>query len=397
MVTTDVQKQVTGPGEKRIKILHIVHRLGIGGLENGVANLIDAMSEDRFQHSIACLTTATSFQKRIRRADVVIHELHKAPGNDIRMLLRLWRLLRRMKPDIVHTRNLGTLECQLVALLAGVKCRIHGEHGWDMHDPAGNSIKYQLVRRVFGWFVNCFVPVSRDLEQWLNSRVGIPRRKLHRIYNGVDTTKFSPARRKTSDATYVIGHVGRLEQIKNQMLLLKAFHCLLQILPPGARVKLVIVGDGALMSELVRFVRDRRMSDHVDFAGSRDDIAQCLRSFQLFVLPSLNEGISNTILEAMSCGLAVVATAVGGNRELVEHGNTGMLVSSEDETALTEALFSYVTDHTKSAQHGANARKRIKENFDLRGMTGDYAKLYEKMCIVKCGQTVEKGNETCAV
>lgn len=384
---------------KRIRILHIVHRFGIGGLENGVVNLINTMPEERFQHAIACLTTATRFQQRIRSDAVDIYELQKKPGNDIAMLLRLWRLLRRVKPDVVHTRNIGTLECQVVAFLAGVKCRIHGEHGWDMHDPVGNNGKYRFIRRLCGRFVDCFVPMSRDLERWLTDRVGIPPRKVQQIYNGVDTERFTPKPSADGwDGAYVIGHVGRLEQIKNQLLLLRAFRRLLQSLPTeAARLKLVIVGDGSLMGELTQFVSDNQLTGQVELAGSRDDIADCLRGFRLFALPSVNEGISNTVLEAMSCGLPVVATRVGGNLELVEDGVTGVLVENEDEQALTVALLGYVTDPPRADQHGANARRRIEQQFDLQNMASKYAELYEKLCSSKRCLPVEEGDETCAV
>jgi len=121
--------------DRRPLIAHIVFRFDYGGLENGVVNVVNGLPESEFRHAIVALTEATAFSSRLKRADVSVHALGKRPGKDPAALLRLFRLLRTMKPTLVHTRNLATIEGALVAALAGVPCRIHGEHGWDVHDP----------------------------------------------------------------------------------------------------------------------------------------------------------------------------------------------------------------------------------------------------------------------
>ena len=112
-------------------IVHVIDRLAIGGMENGVVNLINTMPRDRFRHSIVCIKQATDFRNRIRRDDVEIFELNKNEGKDPAIYLRFWKLLRRLRPEIVHTRNIGTLDLAPVAALAGVPIRVHGEHGWE--------------------------------------------------------------------------------------------------------------------------------------------------------------------------------------------------------------------------------------------------------------------------
>src|SRR5690606_27113430 len=157
----------------RHMIVHIVHRFDYGGLENGVVNVINETSGLGLRHAVVTLTEATDFSRRLL-GDVSVYAIGKRPGKDLRAYMRLFRLLRELRPAVVHTRNVGTIDCSLIAFLAGVPARVHGEHGWDVYDPDGTNPKYQRIRRIFGRFVNRFVTVSEDLCNWLVSNVGLP-------------------------------------------------------------------------------------------------------------------------------------------------------------------------------------------------------------------------------
>ncbi len=124
-------------------IVHVIYRLGVGGLENGLVNLINRLPSESYRHAIVCLTDSTDFSKRIQRQDVAIYEIHKKPGQDWGSFVKVYKLFKQIKPAIVHTRNLAAIEYQICALLAGVPYRVHGEHGWDVYDPDGNNVKYQ--------------------------------------------------------------------------------------------------------------------------------------------------------------------------------------------------------------------------------------------------------------
>ena len=119
-------------------IVHIIYRLGVGGLENGLVNLINRIPADQYRHAIICLTDSTDFSKRIQRDNVAVYEIHKRPGHDAQSFVKVYKLLKQLKPDIVHTRNLAAIEYQVCAVLAGVPFRIQGEHGWDVFDPDGS-------------------------------------------------------------------------------------------------------------------------------------------------------------------------------------------------------------------------------------------------------------------
>jgi hypothetical protein len=144
-------------------IAHIVYRLDYGGLENGLVNLINGLPVDRFRHVVICLTGYTGFRERIHRPDVEIYTLDKKPGKDFTAYVRLWWLLLRLRPDAVHTRNTGTIDCAIVAFFATVRVRLHGCHGWDADDLRGDNAKGRRLRNLCHPFLSGYMAVSRDL------------------------------------------------------------------------------------------------------------------------------------------------------------------------------------------------------------------------------------------
>lgn len=368
-------------------IAHVIFRLDIGGLENGLVNLINAMPAERYRHAIVCIDRSTDFRDRIRRDDVEIVEIRKKPGRDPAATLRLYRALRRLRPDIVHTRNLGALDALLPAVVAGSRHRIHGEHGWDVSDVHGTSLKPRLLRKLHAPLISRYVAVSRDLKDYLVERVGVAESRITVICNGVDTEKFAPSgagrRRRAelspafADETCVIGTVGRMDPVKGHTDLATAFIRLAESGPEYAHARLAIVGDGACRQDVTDLLQGAGLADRCWLPGRRDDIARILGSFDLFVQPSLAEGISNTVLEAMASGLPVIATDVGGNPELVLHGQTGVIVPARDHGAMAAAIGSYVRDRGLLAAHGAAARRRAVEEFSIDRMLQDYVDLYD--------------------
>lgn len=370
-------------------IVHVVYHLGVGGLENGLVNLINRLPARRFRHVIVSLTDYTDFAQRITRDDVEILALHKRPGHDWRMYLELFRLFRRLRPTLVHSRNLAAMEAQFPAWLAGVPYRVHGEHGRDVLDIDGTNRKYILQRRLLKPFIHHFIALSRDLETYLGTKIGVPDRQLTRIINGVDIDRFHPGEAgersllpegfADQDAC-VIGTVGRMEAIKDQLTLARAFIRLLQLLPEQSRrLRLVLIGDGSQRVQIEQELDAADALPQVWFAGSRDDVPALLRSLDVFVLPSLAEGISNTIMEAMACGQPVVATDVGGNSELVVDGETGFLVPRADPGAMAEALQQYVHDADIRHAHGQAARRRAEREFSLDVMVDRYQAVYDTL------------------
>jgi sugar transferase (PEP-CTERM/EpsH1 system associated) len=368
-------------------VVHIIHRLAVGGLENGVVNLVNHMPPDRYRHAIVCLTDSTGFRQRIERADVPVIALHKRQGQDFRTYISLWRVLRGLQPDIVHTRNVSGLEYLLAAAVAGVPGRIHGEHGRDMYDLDGLNFKYNLLRQAMRPLVHHYIAVSTELATWLVHTVGVGPGRVTQIYNGVDLRRFQPRMGPrpslgTQDfapqGTLVVGTVGRMEAVKSQLTLVQAFLHLLHSEGRGReRLRLVIIGDGSQMQDARRLLQEAKAEHLAWLPGERADVPELMRGLDLFVLPSLREGISNTILEAMASGLPVVATRVGGNHELVREGETGMLVPPADPVALAAAIRTYLMNPGLLSRHGQAGRKRVEERFSMEMMVNSYMAVYD--------------------
>jgi sugar transferase (PEP-CTERM/EpsH1 system associated) len=366
-------------------VVHIIYRLAIGGLENGLVNLINCMPPERYRHAIVCLAGYSDFRLRIQRTDVEVISIDKQPGKDPGAYWRLWCVLRRLRPAIVHTRNLGTVDLQWIAFLAGVRARIHGEHGWDSSDPNGSNSKNLKIRRLCSPVIQRYVAVSRDIETWLQQQVGISGSRVRQIYNGVDEKRFAPSGSLAADFPWaedclVIGTVGRLDAIKNQLQLVRALRILISTNPISAkRLRLVIVGDGPLFDALSAEISKLGLNEIVWMPRARDDVPDVMRNMDIFALPSVNEGISNTLLEAMAVGLPVVAASVGGNVELVANGVTGSLYETNTAEVLANALQPYVHDPELRIRRGESGRDRVQRQFGLQSMVANYVSLYDEL------------------
>jgi sugar transferase (PEP-CTERM/EpsH1 system associated) len=356
-------------------VVHIVFRFDYGGLENGVVNVINGLADAPLRHAVVALSEATDFARRLCE-DVEVFSIGKRPGKDFGAYVRLYKLLRKMRPAIVHTRNLGTIDCAFVAFLARVPLRIHGEHGWDVFDPDGTNRKYRFIRRVMAPFIKTFVTVSRDLQRWLTEVVGIRASRVKHICNGVDTDRFKPrADNAETEASgdIVIGSVTRFSAIKDPLNLVEAF---IDLQAKGEHVRLLMVGDGELLASAKARLHESGMDEVACLPGSLDDVPDQLRIMDIFVLGSLREGISNTVLEAMASGLPVIASDTGGNPELIEAGANGELVPPGDRQALARAIRDYVQDPELRVRHGLASRDRVMSLFSIERMIDNYRALY---------------------
>jgi len=369
-------------------VVHVIHELGTGGLENGLINIINRTPVDRYRHAIVCLTKTGSFESRLTNPDVTVVSLHRRSGQDFSLYWKLWKILFRMKPAVVHTRNLSALEAQIPAFFQpGVKT-VHGVHGRDVFDLEGKSKKYNLMRKMIRPLVGRYISVSQDLRRWLISVIGVPQERVVQIYNGVDQSLFMPGEKPIgvvpegflAGDPIVVGTVGRLAEVKDQTTLIRAFAAVSgslsqDVLPP----RLIIVGDGPLRSRLEQLVAELGIDRYTWITGDRSDIPDILRLFDLFVLPSLGEGISNTILEAMATGLPIVATNVGGTPELVEHGVNGYLAESGDVDQLGSHISRLLKSKAQRKMMGQASLDLVRNRFDWKRTVDAYLGVYDEL------------------
>ena len=370
-------------------VVHLIQQLDVGGVETGLINLIRHMPPDRYRHAIVCLKHYSEVHAHIRQQGVEIISLNKREGKDLGHYMRMYKTLRSLQPDLIHTRNLSGFEGQLVAALAGIKLRVHGEHGREMSDLYGTRLKYQLLRRLMRPLIGHFIAVSSDLEKWLINSVGAEPTRVSQIANGVDSVQFHPRLGPPAaigpagfmqDNAFVIGSVGQMTDVKNYTTLVDAFLRLIASPHPAhQRLRLLIVGDGPTRGECLDMLTRAGASHRAWLPGERADIPQLLRTMDLFVLPSLAEGSSHTILEAMATGLPVVATAVGGNAELVQPGLTGILVPPKSPDLMAAAIADYCRIPEMGARHGMRARSQVIARHSLPEMARGYTAVYDAL------------------
>ena len=330
-------------------VVHFIYRLATGGLENVVVQLINHLPADLFRHTVIALTEVDpDFARRIHSPSVDIIALHKPPGQPFALYPRVYRLLRQLQPDVFHTCNLAALEFMPVAALARVPLRVHAEHGLDTAELGNKASVYLRLRKLYHPFVSRYVTVSLPLQGYLQDKVGVSPKRLSVVSNGVDTAQFRPV--QPGDALpagypfqpgrdWVVGTVGRQIEIKNPLLLVDAFVALARSGAPGSdRLRLAMVGDGPLRPAIAERMHAAGLQERLWLPGVRSDVAEVLRAFDCFVLPSLSEATSCTLQEAMSTGLPIVVTDVGGNADLLEHGTCGTLVPSGDAQAMAAEM-----------------------------------------------------------
>ncbi|MDI6780493.1 MAG: glycosyltransferase [bacterium] len=367
----------------KINVVHLVYSLDPGGLENGVVNIVNGMDMECFNPMICCLKSGGILKERVKSSIEVI-EVDKKGKQELGVLFRLKKIFKDRDVHVVHTHNWGTCcEGVIGARLASVPVPvvIHQEHGTFV-DSVGSKKRRIWGERIVLRYADQVMTLSEDLKEKMIKILGIPGEKIKVILNGVDIEKFSfLAEKRTrkrqelgiAEDRLVVGTVGRLEAVKNQRMLIQAMPELLKKFPD---VMTVIIGDGILKAELINMAKELGLSEHILFPGVRNDVAEILSAMDLFIISSLTEGICNAILEAMSCGLPVIATDVGGNPEIVLDGKTGLLVALSDMVGFVAAIEDLLGNKEKRKEYGRNGQEMVEQRFSLQRMVREYESLY---------------------
>lgn len=368
-------------------IAHVLYRLDTGGMERIVVSLINA-TRDRYRHAVIALAGTGALRLEIEDTAEACLSLDKKPGKDWGCYFRLWRALRKLKPDVVQTYNIGALDLAPVVRLAGIHRLVHAEHGRDAADPRGENLKYIRLRRWMAAFIAKYIVVSPDLQHWLEDRVRIRPSKVLYIANGIDPAVFKATRASAGPrkllgdlaptGTLLIGNVARLDKVKDQAGLISAFKLLRETIgEENVDCRLAIAGAGPQQAELQQQIEQLGLNGVVRLLGNRSDVAELLAECDVFVLSSIAEGMPVTLLEAMAAGLPVVATDVGGIASMVQDGVTGTLVPAGDPHALARALGTYLMSENLRRRHGEAGCARVATRFSLGAMVSAYAGLYD--------------------
>jgi glycosyltransferase involved in cell wall biosynthesis len=364
----------------RIKILHVVLSLEPGGMENGLVNVASRLNRAEFEVHVCCLERGGDFIQRLPEpANVSI--LEKPPGVSLRTVGALAKVISRVKPHLIHSHNLGPLIYAGMATGLGWRCPIlQGEHGLPEAQLAPKSLRQ---RRFFYRGCRRIQTVSRGLRDHL-IQLGMPASKIMVIQNGVDTERFIPsnpqdARREIGLPTEgpVLGIVGRFDRLKCHAELIDAF----ARLPKSfCNAQLLIVGDGG--SEFERVKKQVRMSavrNRIHLVGFKSEPRPFYQAMDLLVVPSLLEGFSNVVLEAMACGVPALAHSACGNAEIIQTDADGVIADLSSAENLSQHLANTLMDGAHLLEMGAAARQNVLQRFSMRAMVENYESVYREL------------------
>jgi sugar transferase (PEP-CTERM/EpsH1 system associated) len=372
-----------------MRVMHVVHTLAMGGTEQGVRKLLCGLDSNLFEQIVCTVVPASAFREGTTR----IVSLDRSARKTGFLLPDLVRIFRRERPHIVHSRNWGTIEAVPAAHLAGVSAVIHSEHGRDLNTMCAQPWRRRMFRRFCYGCADRVFAVSQELQHFYSAQLGIPASRFEVIHNGVDTKSFHPDANSRMQlrqvlgippGTLVVGTVGRLDPVKDHCTLIRGAEFALSL---GVSLYLVIVGDGPERLRLEQDLGSRRsLAGRTLLAGNARNVAEWLNAFDVFVLPSVTEGMSNTLLEAMSVGVPPIATRVGGNPEVVEDERCGVLIDPGDFEALGHQLKRMATLPNWREGLGRNSRQRVETCFSLRRMLRAYSDMYSEVLTPRVGR-----------
>jgi sugar transferase (PEP-CTERM/EpsH1 system associated) len=370
-------------GPRRLRVLHVFNYLGLGGTELTALRVITNLDTKQFENVI-CGVRGIDPQVvpgRYPGIEVIVPSARTEKSST--QIFSLLDVIRTYKPDIVHSRNWGTIESVPAAWFARVPGVIHSEHGYEVETLNKLPRRRRIFRRAVYGLADVIFTVSGELREFHARQAWISPGGIRVIANGVDTEILAPKphmkrllreKLQVPIERFVIGSLGRLVPIKDHLSMLKAAEILHQ---RGSDIHVLLVGSGPELQRHESYVKESGfLSGRVTFLAATENVVEALNAMDVFVLPSLSEGMSNTLLEAMACGLPVVATRVGGNPEVVEENCSGLLFAPGNVAELSDCVSRLSKDHNLCSEFGEAARNRILSRFSLGRMVENYSQLY---------------------
>ncbi len=354
---------------RRMTAQHVVHiSLGthVGGMEKLLVEFARFADRSRYELTFVSLQPRGDLASEIESHRWPVIAMDKADGLKPRLVAQLAKTFLRIKPDVVHTHNTAAYVYGVAAArIARVPRIIHTRHGQRFDCSRRQTTLFRGLSR----WVDRVVSVSNDGAR-LTIKEGISAAKTATIFNGVDLDRFTLVDNRPRGRAVV---VARLSPEKDIASLIQAIHVAKL---RHCRLALDVIGDGSERQRLETLTQSLQLCDQIRFHGIRDDIPAVLAQASMFVLPSVTEGISLTLLEAMATGLPVVACDVGGNPEVVADGQTGILVPPRDPAAIAEAIQRLNDDPQLVRRLGNQGRARVEAKFCVRKMVHAYENLY---------------------
>lgn len=361
-----------------MKILHVVHSLEPGGMENGLVNVARALTPRGFEFQVACLERRGAFAERLPSPEHVF-VLGKAAGFSLPALRNLSSTISRLRPDVVHSHNLGPLIYSGLATLGGTRVPLlQGEHSLLTNE----ELQPRRLRQRRWLYRACRAvhTVSEGMRTELIAH-GFAAGKITAITNGVDTNHFAPSDRASARAALglpadalCLGIVGRFGPFKQHLTLIDAFEAIAAQFPSAHLI--IAGGGGSEEARVAARVQGNSLRGRLHLLGFQSDPRRCYRALDLLVIPSTNEGLSNAALEAMACGVPVLGREGCGHEQIVSPDSDGWIRPLRTADELAGELAQLLTTPSRLVDFGARARKKVIEHFSLSSMTDAYEQLY---------------------
>jgi len=361
--------------------MQITHDLGIGGLPQVVVNLCRAADKNLFDISVLCLRNLGEFATEIENMGIPVFLLpQKKNGTDYFAFVKVARILKQEKIDIIHTHNTQPfIDGSIGALMSGVKTIVHTEHGRTFPDKK----RYMFAEWLMSHFAYKVVGVSEHTSQNLIKHERMSPRKVVSIINGVSGAHFDMVIDKGKKREElglkndgpVLGVGARLVKLKGISYLLQAMPAIIEKFPS---ITLVLAGGGEYENTLRKEADFLGIHKNVLFAGPRLDFPELLKLFDLFILPSLSEGLPMALLEAMAAGCPIIATNVGGIPMAIQHGENGSLIEPGNSDILSSEIIKLLKDNELRNRYVKKGREVFKKNFSVEVMMEKYQSLYLK-------------------
>jgi len=370
---------------KKMKILHVTFDMCLGGTEQVIRQIVENIDHRVFEQHVLCIDGKVGELGQLLQEDGIrISSLKRASGLDLNLVSNLRKYIREQNIDVVHCHQYTPYVYGLLASLFTAGKVVFTEHG--RFYPDSFKWKRVIINPMLASMTKFITAISKSTAQALAKFENIPRRKIQVIYNGtrLEQETIEQAQRlewktqfgfKESDT--VFGTISRLDPIKNQKMMIKAFAKVHKKIPDSV---LLMIGDGPLMAELVQLAEALDVKAQVHFTGFVTSPQKYFSIIDVFLLPSLSEGTSMTLLEAMSYETPAIVTDVGGNPEIVVHDETGLVIPNEDESALVTSMMDLARDANLRRQLGENAGRRYVEHFSEKNMVAQYQALY-RACV----------------
>jgi sugar transferase (PEP-CTERM/EpsH1 system associated) len=368
--------------EKRVTVGHTIYAFNNGGMERGLLNVVNYGDREKFHHVILCLTEAGDFANLLAAPNCEVLELHKKEGNDWRLPWRIAAAARRRRIDVFHARGWPTLvETALGARLARVPGTLYVFEGKTFQDLQGIGFKRRWVQKAMIRSYQRVITLNRRMRADLAAECSLPEERIDIVANGVDVNIFRPREGRGQlraslglpAERLILGSVARLDPVKNHEVILRA---LVRAANDGSRPFFLLVGEGAHRAVLEREIQRLGLASDVRLFGYSDRIADLLNCMDLYIQSSFYEGFSHTLLEAMACGLPVVATDVGGTGDVLNEGREGFFFKPDDDETLASIIMRLRLDHQQRHLLGERARRRVSDHFPIQSMVRSYENLY---------------------